>query len=307
MPAGGEARPHAPYVPRRVPDRGEIAVRGGRLAVTRWESGARQTPVLLLHGWMDCGESFQFLADCLPDDWSLAALDWRGYGRSEPRAGYWLPDYLADLEAALEQLSPREPARLIGHSLGGILASLYAGVRPQRLAWVVNIEGFGLWRGSSLAVAERIASWLDAERAPPAAPRYASLEQLSARICERNPHLPPERAQFLARLWSRPEGRGYRLAADPRHRLISPLRYRNDDLHACWERVTCPVLMLYGEASQLLARIGADRALGPWRERFGARSIAAVPDAGHMVHLEQPERTAGHIVRFAHAGTSPGA
>src|SRR5580658_808948 len=115
--------------------------------VTRWGPPPSESvsPVVLLHGWLDCGETFQFLVDALERDWPLAALDWRGFGRSGWAGdGYWFPDYLADLDGLLALLSPSRPARLVGHSMGGNVASLYAGVRPERVRSVVNLEGFWL-------------------------------------------------------------------------------------------------------------------------------------------------------------------
>ena len=82
--------------------------------LTRWgpEPSESLLPVFLLHGWLDSGETFQFMVDALQQDWPLVALDWRGFGRSEwPHQGYWFPDYLGDLDALLDQLSPTAPAR----------------------------------------------------------------------------------------------------------------------------------------------------------------------------------------------------
>ena len=67
-------------------------------------------PVVLLHGFQDCGDTWQFLVDSLPGTWSLVAPDWRGFGGSEwAPGGYWFPDYLADLETLLDQLVPDAP------------------------------------------------------------------------------------------------------------------------------------------------------------------------------------------------------
>lgn len=66
-------------------------------------------------------------------------------------------DYIADLDALLEHYSPRQPAQIVGHSLGGIVASLYAGIRPERVSRFANLEGFGLWvspPGETPAVSE---------------------------------------------------------------------------------------------------------------------------------------------------------
>ena len=135
----------------REPRHETLRVRGLDMHLTRWgpEPSGSVPPVFLLHGWLDCGETFQFMVDALRRDWPLVALDWRGFGRSEwPQQGYWFPDYLGDLDAVLDQLSPAAPARLVGHSMGGNIACSYAGVRPERVRCVVNLEGFGLARTS---------------------------------------------------------------------------------------------------------------------------------------------------------------
>ena len=126
--------------------------------------------MFLLHGWQDTGDTFQFMVDAFEQDWPLAALDWRGFGRSEwPQDGYWFPDYLADLDALLDQLSPAAPACLVGHSMGGNIAALYAGMRPERVRCVVNLEGFGLPRTSPEQAPARLRKWLDQVKARAAA------------------------------------------------------------------------------------------------------------------------------------------
>ena len=56
--------------------------------LTRWgpPSSATEAPVFLLHGWLDAGETFQFMVDAFKKDWPIIAPDWRGFGRSESRA-----------------------------------------------------------------------------------------------------------------------------------------------------------------------------------------------------------------------------
>ena len=108
---------------------------GARSALPRAAGGAiRIAPkLLLLHGWMDMSASFQFLVDALRGDWSVLAPDWRGFGESAWSSGYLFAEYLGDLEALLDRYAPGEPANLVGHSLGGNVACIYAGARPDRV------------------------------------------------------------------------------------------------------------------------------------------------------------------------------
>jgi pimeloyl-ACP methyl ester carboxylesterase len=99
--------------------------------LTRWP-GADPHPIVLLHGFMDTGDTFQFLVDELPASRSFVAPDWRGFGRSDwPADGYWFPDYFGDLDALLEMLSPAAPVTLVGHSMGGNIAMFTPGCDPD--------------------------------------------------------------------------------------------------------------------------------------------------------------------------------
>ena len=78
-------------------------VRGLRYHILEWGDQRMVTPdrpaLVMAHGWMDVGASFQFVVDELPSDRYAIALDWRGFGLTEspPAADcYWFPDYLGD-------------------------------------------------------------------------------------------------------------------------------------------------------------------------------------------------------------------
>ena len=134
---------------RRLPRHETRTVRGLAHHVTRWGPES-DDPVVLLHGWADTADTFQFLVDALEGDWPLVAFDWRGFGRSAwSGTDYWFPDYFADLDFLLDTLCPAGPARLVGHSMGGNIALLYAGIRPERVRSVVSLEGFGLPRSDA--------------------------------------------------------------------------------------------------------------------------------------------------------------
>jgi pimeloyl-ACP methyl ester carboxylesterase len=56
--------------------------------------------------------------------------------------GYSLLDLYADLECILVRYQPRGAVNLVGHSMGGNVAWLYAGVRPARVRRVVTVDGY---------------------------------------------------------------------------------------------------------------------------------------------------------------------
>jgi pimeloyl-ACP methyl ester carboxylesterase len=287
------------YVPRRPARRFERSGREGRIALTRW-GPEDSSPLVLLHGWMDCAAAWQLLVDQLPDEWPLLAIDWPGYGRSERHAAhYWFPEHLAELDWLLEEISPEGPARLIGHSMGGTVASMYAGIRPERVAWVVNMEGIGMPELPPAELPALIAGWLAALRAPPVARRYQAPEELAIALRRAHPHLPMANARFLAEVWTRPQDGAYEMLADPRHQLRTPMRYQRSELEACWARIRAPQLLLYGAESGHSRRVLDTDLPTHLRQIMPGLLIQPIAAAGHLLPYEQPEQVARAILRFA--------
>lgn len=267
--------------------------------LTRWAGSGSRT-VLMLHGWLDCGESFQFIVDGLPDEVAAVAPDWRGFGRSEwPQEGYWFPDYLADLDALVEHVSPDEPVTIVGHSMGGHVASLYAGLRPARVRSVVNLEGLGVPRTDPRQAPARLRNWLDQVKQAAAPNEYASLAALADAIRHRHPRIGAAQAAFLAGLWGAVDARGrVRHSSDPRHRQVNPILYRHEETEACWRRIEAPALLLLGALSPLARDAGADARVGAFLAHVPHARAESIADAGHMLHLEQPAAVARAIAAF---------
>jgi len=288
-------------IARRAPQYESLTLRGVRHQLAWW--GPRtENPIVLLHGWMDSSATWQFLVDCLPREWSFVGLDWRGFGGSAwPADGYWFADYFADLEALLDVVCPAAPARLVAHSMGGNVATMYGGMRPKRIAWLANLEGIGLRRTVPDEAPDRFIEWLDDVKSLPRSRRYSSAAALADFLVARNPRMTRERAMFLARAWTRPDGTGVSLAFDPRHRNANPVLYRREEAEACWRRFEAPMLLFLAELSEIRPRIGVDGTDEYFHSMFRDLRIVHLPGVGHMMHLEDPEAIARHIVEFAGA------
>lgn len=286
------------YQPKRVPRFEMLSLRGLPARVARWGDG--EDPVLLLHGFLDTCDTYQFLVDEMPADWSFIALDWRGFGDSvQCGSPYWFPDYLADLDALFEHLAPPHPLRLVGHSMGGNVAALYAGVRPQRVRALVSLEGFGLAPTKPEQAPARYARWLDELRSPPERNRYESLEQFVKLLLKRNPRLTPQRAQFIGRAWSRPAADGaVELRGDPWHRLVNPQLYRREEAEACWRAYEGPVQMLLANKSDHLRHLGEHASPAAFERVFRQLELTILSGVGHMMHHEDPAQVAAAMQPF---------
>jgi pimeloyl-ACP methyl ester carboxylesterase len=258
-------------------------------------------PLFLLHGWMDASASFQFVVDALQGEWRIIAPDWRGCGLSGwATGGYWFPDYYADLGALLEIYSPDAPARLVGHSMGGVIACTYAGIRPARVARVMSFEGFGLKRTTPDEAPARYRRWLDELASEPRFRIYGSFDALAARLRSENPRLTPEKAQVIARAWAHETATDkVELLHDPRHKRANPVLFRIEELIACWKEVTAPVLWVFGRDSEGTGYLkDTPQQLAERKNAFRDYSEAWIEDAGHMMHHEQPAAVAGLIEGF---------
>jgi pimeloyl-ACP methyl ester carboxylesterase len=275
-------------------------IRGLRYHVRHWQ-GKPAKKIVLLHGWMDVSASFQFLVDALSDEWDVYAPDWRGYGLTawSGSDNYWFPDYIGDLDALLAHIQPDAPVNLVGHSLGGNVGGLYAGIRPERIAKFVNLEGFGMPATRAEQAPKRYSRWMDELREAPRLRPYASYGELADRLQKNNPRLQRERAEFLARHWGKEAEGGVQLRSDPAHKLINATLYRVDEARACWERVVAPVLWVDAAESETRTRMRlTDAEMADRRGAFKRLQQHTVANAGHMLHHDQPEEVARLIEGF---------
>ena len=114
------------------------------LAALAW-GDPEQPPMLALHGWLDNAGSFSAIAPLLAKDHYVVAIDLRGHGRSShlpPGVWYHYVDYFDDLRATLDRFGWAR-ATLLGHSLGGTLASLFAAAYPERVEALLLVEALG--------------------------------------------------------------------------------------------------------------------------------------------------------------------
>jgi len=288
------------YAPKHVSRSTFLRIRDIDYHLREW--GEADAPLLVMvHGWMDVSASFQFLVDALARDWHVVAPDWRGFGlTSRSAAGcYWQPDYLADLDAILDRVSPEAPVRLVAHSLGGNIALMYAGARPARIERLVNLEGLGLAGDDPGKAPERLDRWLAEMREPPTMTEYPSLAAVAARLQKTNPRLPEDRARFLAGHWSAPmEEGGYRILGDPAHKIVNAYLYRAEEVVACWAAITAPVLWIMARESDYAKRMDALPGYGERIAKIANVKRMWIDGAGHMLHHDQPERLAVEIERF---------
>ena len=294
-----------PYTVRRPFTSRHLPVRGHHYHLAQWgEPQPGQPLLLMMHGFMDVGASFQFVVDAMAQDRCVIAPDWRGFGRTESPAtdSYWFADYVGDLDALVDALSPEAPVDLLGHSMGGNVVMGFAGVRPHRVHKLVNLEGFGLPDAQPADAPSRLATWLDELKVPQVLKPYANREAVAQRLCKNNPRLAADKAWWLAGHWAAPAADGqWQLLADAAHRRINPVPNRANETIATWRAITAPLLWVQGSHTRVDSHWGGRYSLAEFQSR-----LAHVPQvqqvlldgAGHMLHHDQPAALAAALERF---------
>jgi pimeloyl-ACP methyl ester carboxylesterase len=297
------------YQPRR-PSRSEfVPIRQLRYHVRLWGDPAPgKVPLLMVHGWMDVAASYQFVVDAFAQDRYVVAPDWRGYGEtSSPQAdNYWFPDYLADLDFLIDHYGQGGPVDLVGHSMGGNVAMLYTGARPDRIRRLVNLEGFGMPSTKPSHAPRRYAQWMDElhafHRGEMALRGYNSVDGVAERLMKTNQRLSRDKADWLARHWSRQDAQGqWQILGDAAHKIINANLFRVDEVLELYGSITSPVLFVEAEQNRLDDWWKGRFTLAEFHERLShvkQLDRARVADAGHMLHHDQPEAVARLIEDF---------
>ncbi|MDO9312921.1 MAG: alpha/beta hydrolase [Burkholderiaceae bacterium] len=266
------------------------------------------TPLVLLHGWMDVAASFQFVVDAMSQDHVIIAPDWRGFGLTQSGGAdaFWFPDYLADLDALLDHYAPGQSVNLVGHSMGGNVAMIYAGVRPERVRRLINLEGFGLPDTVPTQAPARLTQWMTEVKqfhlGAMKLKTYDSLAAVAARLAKNNRYLSMDKARWLANHWSAEIAPGqWTILGEAAHKITSAHLYRVDEVLAIYRLISAPTLMVEAADDSMTAWWRGQFTLAQHHERL--KSVAhvetvTVPDCGHMLHHDQPQAVAELLERF---------
>ena len=255
---------------------GHLDLGGLGFHYTDW--GGDGPPLVMLHGLSGHARTWDHTAAALSDRYRVLALDQRGHGDSD-----WAPQYgiglmAADLLAFMDALQLRE-VTLMGLSMGGLVSFVFTAAHPERVRRLMVLD-----IGPEIAPAgSRNVSAAMAE-----SDVFASEDEAFAQARAANPRPTDETLRHRVRhnLRSLPDGTlTFKYDKAFRSQPGAWLELTADQLWAAWRSVRCPVLLVRGDDSPILAAETAQRMLA---ENPNA-SFASIPDCGHSITLDRPQ------------------
>ena len=230
--------------------------------------GEGDPPFLCLHGLVDTLDVWDRLVAPLAEERRVVRVDQRGHGASDAPAGPYTREALAgDVVGLLDALGI-QTAVLVGHSMGGVVAMATALGHPERVAGLVLL-------GTASQCSEKVAGWY--ERIA----RAGEAEGLEGLV----------RTIYGERSRRRIAGDGAGIAHMTR--MLKSLYA--DPLTPKLKALSCPTLLLVGEKDPMGPR--ASQIIHDALPQGRAR-LEVVPERGHWLHLEVPERVATHLAQL---------
>ena len=297
--------------PSREPLRHRVQSSGATLSVLTL-GDRRNPPLVIVHGIRDVAASLLVIAQPLADRWFVVLPDLRGHGDSDNCGNYSIWQFVYDLYRVIEALDLTTPV-VIGHSLGGQIASQHAAMFPEQVRALVIVEGLGPpLRGHEFDADARLlaqrAQLLSTLQLPERARPLPSVEFAADRLRANNPRLEPARALWLAE-------HGTAVAADGQRywkfdqRVVQIWLTTDPELNRTrWRQIQCAALVVTADLAH--EYWSAQMTLPGWSGRFTDADLDArlqsfrnvthvrITNAGHMVHFDAPEELVNTIEAF---------
>jgi pimeloyl-ACP methyl ester carboxylesterase len=270
--------------------------------VLEWSAAHASRVVVLVHGYMDAAGTWDLVAPALVSaGFRVLAPDMRGFGdgpRVPPGGYYHFADYIADLAEEIDALAEGQPIDLVGHSMGGTIATYYAGAFEGRVQRLATLEGLGPPDNSFDVAPDRMRRWIDDVRLLRARPTVqrtvGTREDAFRRLVLNHPGVSPDLLRDRMRHLVRELEDG-RVAwkFDPLHKTISPTPFYARYFQAFAARVSCPVLHVGGGSTGFHPPDEDERLAA-----FRLLERVELEGAGHMLHWTRPDVLSDLLVRF---------
>ncbi|WP_017293948.1 hybrid fatty acyl-AMP ligase/type I polyketide synthase [Geminocystis herdmanii] len=264
------------------------------LCVCTW--GNPEHPlIVLVHGILDQGYGWDMVARSMAQQgYYIVAPDLRGHGKSDhvsKGCSYNLLDFVADLDSLTNQITDK-PFSIVGHSLGTMITSIFASMRPEKVSKLVLVEPILPVETTSFELTN-LTSQLDYLVSPPASPIYADVETVAQRLLTTTPSLDKDFALKLAQRITKPVENGVTFTYSPllttRAGIVNSIQ-RQQYLQIL-SNLTLPLTIIYGDRSNFNRREDLEA-----QQLAMSQAKKIVLEGGHNLHWEKPFEIASAII-----------
>jgi pimeloyl-ACP methyl ester carboxylesterase len=239
---------------------------------------AASPPLVMLHGLTGHAHIWDHMAPALAERYRLYAPDQRGHGDTSHTPSYTTQEFTDDIEA-LRQHWGLERFVLMGLSMGGHNGMSYAAQHPDRVERLIIIDippAFDMRRSPNWSKMEAVAR--DGHHV------FATLDEAVAEARAGNPTAPDANLRYRTEHNVRAVDGGLVFKYDPR----VPATWQPTDLWPELGKITVPALLVLGGINSAVPPGAAER----MAKEFRCLDVADVPDSGHSVPTDRPEKLA---------------
>lgn len=259
--------------------------------------GNPNNPTLIaIHGWLDNAASFLPLSSLMPSfNWIL--IDLPGHGESDHRPSgchYHFIDWVEDLVDFIDALKLERPPVLVGHSMGGMISTIVAGLYPEKLTKLCLIDAAGILTQNEINVAKEMREAFDSRRLLKHKKKRVHSELDSAIVARQNAgELSYESAKLLTlRNISQVDG-GFEWRTDVRLRAKSPLRINFDNATQIVSNIQAPTIIILGQNGYQMVKENYQR----FKPFYNNHHLCEVP-GHHHCHMDSPLQIAEQLSKF---------
>lgn len=252
----------------------------GQDCAVRITGAADAPPVLALHGWQDNAASFEVLAPLLPA-YRIVAPDFPGHGLSSARplsAPYYIWSYVTEIRAVVEHFGWQQ-FYLLGHSMGGATACLYAALYPQELSKLFLLDSVGPLTTEPDKLPQQMREALADQESLKARQRNYYRDFDTAVRARADKGISLEAATMFGKRGIVCDDKGCYWNLDPRLRILNPLSLSEDQVRAFMVQIACPIALVL--------------APGFWQQKPHRQQMLK-QRLGYLKNIEVHEMQGGH-------------
>ncbi|XP_069508795.1 serine hydrolase-like protein 2 isoform X2 [Ambystoma mexicanum] len=287
-----------------VPTDFRIPVPWGHLAALSW-GPVDGSPVICLHGWMDNANSFQRLVPLLPSDRRYIALDFSGHGHSSHLAKgsrYDFNNYMIEVCRAVQALNYCQVS-IIGHSMGGIIGTMFACIFPDMVENLILLDVYGFFPNSPEHLIKQtrnvITNHLKLEHKH--GPKVYSPEGALSRLLEANTALTEDSGRIILERGTKEVPGGVVFSRDIQVSMPYHPLFTMELSLAFLGNIGANVLTIMASES-LSNRTGKDASerslVNGFKSSLKEKYQLEIVEGNHFVHLNEPEMVSGLISSF---------